>query len=201
MKKGMIYIHGKGGSAEEAEHYKPLFPDCDVIGFAYAAQFPWEAKESFPAFFRELSGRYSSIGLIANSIGAFFALHSLSGQPIDRAYLISPVVDMERLIMDMMGWASVIEEELKEKREIPTAYGETLSWEYLCYVRENPVQWGIPTHILYGGKDNLTSFETISGFAERTGATLTVMESGEHWFHTGEQMQFLDHWILEHSKC
>lgn len=172
-----------------------------MIGFAYAAQFPWEAKEAFPAFFRELSGRYSSIGLIANSIGAFFALHSLSGQPIDRAYLISPVVDMERLIMDLMGWVSVTEEELKEKREIPTAYGETLSWKYLCYVRENPVRWRIPTHILYGGKDNLTSFETISEFAERTGATLTVMESGEHWFHIGEQMQFLDHWILEHSKC
>lgn len=32
MKKGIIYIHGKGGTAEESEHYKPLFEDADVIG-------------------------------------------------------------------------------------------------------------------------------------------------------------------------
>ena len=28
-------------------------------------------------------------------------------------------------------------------------------------------------------------------------ATLTVMEGGEHWFHTEEQMAFLDNWIKE----
>lgn len=26
----IIYIHGKGGSAVESEHYKTLFPDCEV---------------------------------------------------------------------------------------------------------------------------------------------------------------------------
>ena len=25
--------------------------------------------------------------------------------------------------------------------------------------------------------------------------TLTVMRNGEHWFHTEEQMKFLDEWI------
>ena len=37
---------------------------------------------------------------------------------------------------------------------------------------------------------------TISGFAEKHNALLTVMENGEHWFHTEEQMRFLDGWIL-----
>lgn len=37
--------------------------------------------------------------------------------------------------------------------------------------------------------------ETISAFAKRTGAELTVMPGGEHWFHTEEQMKFLDAWI------
>ena len=32
-------------------------------------------------------------------------------------------------------------------------------------------------------------------FAERTGASLTVMKDGEHWFHTEEQMSFLFNWI------
>ena len=33
--KTILYIHGKGGSATESEHYKCLFPDCDVIGLDY----------------------------------------------------------------------------------------------------------------------------------------------------------------------
>ena len=37
--------------------------------------------------------------------------------------------------------------------------------------------------------------QTISAFAGKTGAALTVMPGGEHWFHTAEQMQFLDVWI------
>ena len=48
---------------------------------------------------------------------------------------------------------------------------------------------------LYGSNDNLTSFETVRAFVEKRGATLTVMEHGEHRFHTDEQMQSLDDWI------
>ena len=89
------------------------------------------------------------------------------------------------------------EPELAEKGEIATPFGETLSWRYLCYVREHPISWRVPTRILYGEKDNLTSMETISAFAARHGAELTVMPGGEHWFHTAEQMAFLDGWIKE----
>ena len=104
---------------------------------------------------------------------------------------------MEKLICDMMLWANVNESELAEKKEIETDFGETLSWDYLCYVREHPIEWNIPTHILYGEKDNLTSLETISKFANQTDATLTVMQNGEHWFHTNEQMEFLDNWFRQ----
>ena len=128
-------------------------------------------------------------------VGAYFAINALSNQQIEKAYFISPVVDMERLIADMMIWANVTEDELKEKKEIQTAFGETLSWDYLCYVRGNPVTWKIPTHILYGEKDNLTAYGTIFEFAQRTNSTLSIMKNGEHWFHTEEQMKFLDEWI------
>ena len=60
------------------------------------------------------------------------------------------------------------------------------------------IKWKIPTHILYGGKDNLTSYETISGFANKINATLTIMQDGEHWFHTEKQMKFLDEWISQY---
>ena len=55
--------------------------------------------------------------------------------------------------------------------------------------------------ILYGEKDALTSMETIKAFAEKNNAELTVMPGGEHWFHTKEQMQFLDNWIKNRRPC
>ncbi len=33
-------------------------------------------------------------------------------------------------------------------------------------------------------------------FAKQTGAALTVMENAEHWFHTEQQMRFLDNWLV-----
>lgn len=197
MNNIVVYVHGKGGSAEEAAHYKALFPDSEVIGFDYLAQTPWEAREEFPPFFAGLRQHCGRLILIANSIGAFFSLSALDEALVDQALLISPVMDMEKLIGNMMLWASVTERELAEKQEIPTAFGETLSWRYLCYVREHPVSWRVPTRILYGERDNLTSLETISAFAEGIGAELTVMPGGEHWFHTEEQMRFLDRWITK----
>ena len=107
------------------------------------------------------------------------------------------MVNLEKLICDMMMWAGVSEKELREKKTVPTNFGETLSWEYLCYVRENPIEWHIPTKILYGSNDKLTSLETMRKFAQKIGAPLTIMDGGEHWFHTAEQMAFLDGWVRE----
>ena len=195
MKDAVLYIHGKGGSAAECEHYKPLFPDCEVFGLDYQTFTPWETGAEIRTAAEELKAEYESIILIANSIGAFFSMNAGIDHLISKAYFISPVVDMEKLITDMMQWANVTEAELKSKGVIQTAFGEDLSWEYLCYVRNHPIDWKVPPSILYGNRDNLTSFETISDFAKKHRASLTVMESGEHWFHTEAQMRFLDDWI------
>lgn len=194
-KKAVVYIHGKGGNAGEAEHYKKFFPKCEVVGFDYLSQTPWEAIDEFDEFFDCLSKKFSSITLIANSIGAFFAMNAARTTKIEKAYFISPVVNMEKLIVNMMQWAGVTEAELKEKGIIETAFGETLSWEYLSWVREHPISWSVPTSVLYGSADNLQSMDMIRAFAEGNGADLTVMENGEHWFHTEEQIEFLDKWI------
>lgn len=195
MTKLCIYLHGKGGNASEAEHYKPLFPDTAVMGFDYQSETPWDAVQEFQDYFDAVSADYSHISVISNSIGAFFTLCSLGDRRIDRAYFISPIVNMEKLITSMMQWANVTEQELREKKEIHAPFGETLSWDYLTWVRYHPPEWRIPTEILYGGCDNLQSLDTVQSFAEQTGANITVMEHGEHWFHTPEQVQFLDTWI------
>lgn len=200
MHKAVIYIHGKGGTSSESEHYKALFKDADVIGFDYQSQTPWKAKVEFSDFFNAVSAKYQSVYIVANSIGAFFTMNALADRNIEKAFFISPIVNMEKLIADMMIWANVTEQDLYKEKEIETSFGETLSWEYLCYVREHPVVWNIPTKILYGDKDNLTSYETMSDFASKMGISLTVMNNGEHWFHTDEQMNFLDDWICESNR-
>ena len=191
----VIYIHGKGGNIEETNHYQSIFRESDVIGFDYKSQTPWEAEIEFPMLYDRYAKSYDSVILIANSIGAYFTMLSFAEKNISQALFISPIVDMEKLIMDMMKWLNITEDELKSKKEVETEFGETLSWEYLSYVKNHPIRWNVPTSILYGEKDNLTFQETITKFAEQIGATLTIMENGEHWFHTDEQLNFLDTWV------
>ena len=198
MKELVLYIHGKGGSAVECKHYKTLFPNYEVLGLDYQTFTPWETGTEIHAAAEKLKSEYKSIILIANSIGAFFCMNAEIDKLICKAYFISPIVDMETLIVNMMLWANVTEADLKAKGVIRTDFGEDLSWEYLSYVRDHPISWDVPTQILYGKNDDLTSFETVHAFAERHNAALTVMEDGEHWFHTEKQMQFLDDWIRKH---
>lgn len=44
----VLYIHGKGGSAAEADHYKPLFPACHVIGLDYPPPHPGRSRRNSP---------------------------------------------------------------------------------------------------------------------------------------------------------
>lgn len=191
----VLYLHGKGGSATEAEHYKPLFPFCDVVGLDYKCNTPWETGTEINETIKFLKASYDRVILIANSIGAFFCMNAGVDKFIWKAYFISPVVDMEKLILDMMAWSNITESELHKQGIIQTDFGEELSWEYLSYVREHPIKWNVPTEILYGYNDNLTAYDTITEFSRKYNAQLTVMENGEHWFHTEEQMRFLDDWI------
>ena len=191
----MIYVHGKGGNANEIENFHKFFSEHECYGFDYKADNPWDAKKEFRAKIEELADLYENITLIANSIGAYFSMVADFDEYISHAYFVSPIVDMEKLILNMISWAGTTETELQEKKIIPVDFGDDLSWEYLQYVRSNPVKWNVPTDIIYGSLDNLQDLDTITKFASRINTTLTVMEGGEHWFHTDEQISFLNNWI------
>ena len=195
MKNVVIYIHGKYGTAEEAEHYKKIFNEADIISFEYTSEYPWDFQKEFSNFIDNIYTKYKKISIIANSIGAYFTMLSLTNKNIEKAFFISPIVDMEKLITDMMFLENITEEELYKKKKIKTSFGETLSWDYLTFARKNPIEWNIPTYILYGENDDLTSYETILNFTNKSKANLTIMRDGEHWFHTDEQIEFLNNWI------
>ncbi len=99
MKNVAIYIHGKGGSAAESEHYNLLFPGYEVIGLEYKTFTPRETGKEIHAAVENLKTEYDSVILIANSIGAFFSMNAELDSLIDKAFFISPIVDMEKLII------------------------------------------------------------------------------------------------------
>lgn len=195
MDRVILYVHGKGGNAAEAERYRKNCPDYDIVGVNYSGDFPEDIQIQISVVYDELREKYDRISVIAESIGAYFAMLSLQMRKIEKALFISPILDMENLILDMLRWANAAESDLCREGEILTAFGETLSWKYLCYVREHPIVWNIPTAILYAGHDHLTSRKAVDDFVKHHDATLTVMEDGEHWFHTEEQTAFLDDWM------
>ena len=134
------------------------------------------------------------ISLFGCSTGAYFSMLAFKDEPIRQSLFLSPVVDMKRIINNIMSWFDISEERLKREQEIRTPF-KTLYWDYYEYVVEHPVEWDKPTVLLYGKKDDLCEFSYVSDFAERTHADMTVFEEGEHYFHTDEQLAFFRRWL------
>lgn len=209
-RKVYLYVHGKNGSKEEALDFAELACPAgyQVLAFdlpehgerknAPERLLPWVVLPELQLIYQYAKVHWRSVSLRATSIGAWFSMLALQAKPLRSALLLSPVVDMEDLITNMMQWANVSEAQLKEVGEISTDFDETLSWQYLCWVREHPYRWKVPTQVLYGAKDNLTSRAVLEQFKQRTGAHLTIMVEGEHWFHTELQLAVLQEWERAH---
>jgi len=106
------------------------------------------------------------------------------------------VLDMERLIQNVIKQSNVSEDELREKAKIETSFGETLLWDDYEFVRNNPVEkWNNKTFILYGENDNITEKSILDSFVKKYNCNLEVHKNGEHYFHTAEQLSYLKKWI------
>ena len=120
---------------------------------------PWEVVPELQAVYGFTRQRWEKISLYGSSVGAYFSLLTFQEVNLEKSLFVSPILDMEKLIRDMMGWAGVTQEQLKAAGEIPTAFGETLSWKYLTYAAENRItKWNSPTAILCAGQDHLILF-------------------------------------------
>lgn len=141
----------------------------------------------------------TEINLFACSMGAYFSLLAYKDVSIKQSLFLSPVVDMSRIIDNMMTWFKISKDQLKAEQVISTPVGQTLYWDYYCYVKENPITyWTSPTAILYGKEDNLCEFDVVSSFANKFDCALEVMDRGEHYFHTPEQLNFFRQWLKKH---
>jgi len=158
--------------------------------------YPWIAVPELQKTFIFMDSRWERIALRANSIGAWLSMLAFHDKFIERSLFVSPILDMEKLISNMMEWAGVTKDDLEAKKTIITSFGQTLSWEYLLYAEQHQiVEWKSETKVLCGTKDNLTESWVVDNFVERFHCDLTVMKNGEHWFHTEEQLKFLRNWV------
>lgn len=194
MKKAIIYVHGKGGSALEVERFKKNCPDFDMFGVDYREYLPWVVEKQIRDVYQKLDSQYDQILILANSIGAYFSMLALQDLSIQKALFISPILNMEKSITDTLQTNNLTETDLKERQEI-TLGRKNLSWKYLQFVREHPIDWQVETEILYGENDDHTSKTVLEDFIKSHNAHVTIMENGEHWFHTKEQLSFLDNWM------
>lgn len=205
-----LCLHGQGGCKEEAENLSSIacpagwqVLSIDLPGHGERQDEtdsfdPWHVVPELRLVMQYAGANWNETALFANSIGAWFAMLAFGEAALTRCLMVSPVLNMARLIETMMGWAGVTEGQLRQERIIPTAFGQTLSWEYLTFARNHPItDWKPPTAILYAGRDNLTERSVVDGFARQFHCRLTVMEDGEHWFHTPEQLEVLTRWVKQ----
>lgn len=84
VSKAALYIHGKGGDHREAGQYAKNCPGFDVLGVEYQPNLPWMACDQIRAAYDRVRGGYGHLCVIANSIGAYFAMLSLGAAPSRR---------------------------------------------------------------------------------------------------------------------
>lgn len=128
MSKAALYIHGQGGNVEEIKNFQQSLDGIKVIGLEYDDYLPWEVKQQFVDEFDKLSRKYDEVYLIANSLGAYLGMISLTGKEIKQALLISPVLDMEKLILGVMENNEITTDQLEEEQEITMSTGERILW-------------------------------------------------------------------------
>lgn len=205
--KVFLYVHGQGGSKDDAELFAQVAGkkqwqviSIDLPGHGDRKEEedhfdPWTVVPELRELLSYIRGRWNRVSLFANSIGAWFSMLSFGKEQFEQCLFLSPVLNMYRLISNMIQWAGATEDRLRKEGVIPTDFGQTLYWDYYQYAKNNMIEeWKSPTAILYGTADNLIEYETVTAFTEKFGCQLTVMDGGEHWFHTEEQLTVMKNW-------
>jgi alpha-beta hydrolase superfamily lysophospholipase len=207
-----IFVHGKKSRKEDAEFFAQIAQergrqvlsfDLPEHGERIHEKYPctvWNGMHDLNVISRYAQSRWEHLSLYANSLGAYFSLMAYKDIKFDKCLFHSPILDMERLIQNMMKWFDVDEQQLLEKDEVETAMGEVLSWDYYSFVRNNRiVRWDIPTTILYGSADDLAERSVVDEFASRYQCKLVVVEGARHFFASREEITALDRWIRENA--
>lgn len=113
-RKVYLYIHGKNGCKEEAERFANTacsagwqvlaidLPEHGARRDRPEQLLPWAVVPEIQAVYARMQPVWPHIRLYGVSIGAWLAMQALRAEKLEKALLVSPVVDMETLILSMM---------------------------------------------------------------------------------------------------
>lgn len=177
--KVFLFVHGLGGNKEESLAFSQVAvpKGYQVLGIDIPLdKNPWEVLPLMDRVRDYLFSRWGSVSLRANSIGCWYSLLSFQGRDLSIALFVSPILDMKKYI-----------ETLPSRDD-----------DYYDWVVKHPVEkWNVPTFVLRPDKDLAVGEECVREFISLHGCRLTVMEGGEHWFHTPSQLSFMKKWEEE----
>ncbi len=203
-----IFVHGKMGCKEDAEHfaeiavlkgYQVVSFDLPEHGERKDEDYPimvWNGVNDLKCISDYVTNKWKEVNLYACSLGAYFSLLAFKDIDISKSLFQCPLLNMERLVANMMKWFNITEEQLEVDKEIPTPIGETLYWDYWVYAKEHPVnEWKSKSFILYPSNDGLTERQVIDDFVKNNLVHLTVLEGAEHFFTEQEYLEQTELWL------
>jgi len=161
--------------------------------------FPQTCVSDLKAVYNYAKVLADDLSLFACSIGAYFSMLAYQQFQLKQSLFLSPVVNLEQIIEEMMKSFNISEERLRLEKRIELPIDHNLYWNYYSYIKKNPLSFlgQSPIVILYGSADNMTQWELISEFAKNYQAEVEVIENGEHYFHTEQQLDAFREWAEE----
>lgn len=206
-KKAYLYVHGKMSNKESANEFALIAAKKGYQTISF--DLPEHGERTDLSYscnvFHGITDlnhigdyvfeNWDKVSLYGCSIGAFFSLHAYQERYFEHCLFQSPIVNMDYLMEQMFLWFGISKEQLKDQGEIETPI-DTMSWAYYSYVKEHPIhRWDSPTHILYGGKDNLQSLAVIEEFKNQFHCKLTIAENSEHPFMEEDDKNIVSDWL------
>lgn len=210
--KAYLCVHGKMSSKESAEGIAQIAGQrgYQTISFDLAGHGErknenmrcdiWNGIKDLTIVGEYVFANWKEVSLYACSLGAYFCLNAYGESNFRNCLFQSPILDMEYLIHQIMIWFGITPERLAKEKEINTPV-DLMTWDYYQYVKEHPVQkWEIPTSILYAGRDNFQSPETVKGFAETFHCDLQIAQNSDHPFMEKGDRAIVAQWLLDTLK-
>lgn len=154
------------------------------------------ASPEIRAFARLARSQSTEVGLLASSVGAYFALCDTPVGTFERAWLVSPLIDLEYYIRDVMTEYSVTDEQLEAETVIDTPRA-MLEWPYLRFVEDHPARLDIPSWTIRGDRDEVVPLDALSQFVGAPGAELVQVEGGQHFLGRPPHLDTVVAWFEE----